>query len=62
MKESRSTVFLEIIKLILQFLDKHPMRSGLAVFLSFTFLGCITLLIVIRFCAPELVLIIDAIK
>ena len=66
MKKSKSEFILELLKLLIEFLDRHPMRGKTAVFLTFTFLGVITLvstvLLVLKFCAPELVAVIEALK
>lgn len=56
-KVERLFIFLEKL---LDFLDRHPVRGELAVSITFIFLGCVTLLLAIKFCAPELVTIIQA--
>jgi hypothetical protein len=47
---------------LLDFLDRHPVRGKIAVSITFAFLGCVTLLLALKFCAPELVTIIEAFK
>jgi hypothetical protein len=65
-KKSKSQFTLEVLKLLIEFLNRHPMRGKTAVFLTFTFFGVITLvstvLLVLKFCAPELVTVIEALK
>lgn len=64
MKRSKSEFILEVLKLVIAFLDRHPMRGKNAVILTFVFLGVTTLvatsLLVLKFCAAELVTIIQA--
>lgn len=66
MKRNKCEFLIEFVKIIIAFLDRHPMRGKSAVFLTFTFLGVTTLvvtaLLVLKFCAPELVTIIQAVK
>lgn len=58
----KSDRLFDFLEKLLDFLDRHPVRGKMAVLITFIFLGCVTLLITIKFCAPELVSIITALK
>jgi len=62
MKRTKTEALIYSLEILLSFFDRHPITGKAAVSITAVFLGCITLLLALKFCAPELVLIIEALK